>query len=40
MDLRGKHVVVVGLARSGIAAVRFLASQGALVVATDRKPAS
>jgi len=31
--------VVVGLARSGIAAARFLAKHGARVVATDRKPA-
>jgi UDP-N-acetylmuramoylalanine--D-glutamate ligase len=40
VELRGKRVVVVGLARSGIAAVRFLAAQGAEVVATDRKPAA
>jgi UDP-N-acetylmuramoylalanine--D-glutamate ligase len=38
MDVAGKRVVVVGLARSGIAAARFLASRGARVVATDRKP--
>jgi UDP-N-acetylmuramoylalanine--D-glutamate ligase len=38
MELEGKHVVVVGLARSGVAAARFLASRGARVVATDRKP--
>jgi UDP-N-acetylmuramoylalanine--D-glutamate ligase len=30
-------VVVVGLARSGVAAARFLARRGALVVAADRK---
>jgi UDP-N-acetylmuramoylalanine--D-glutamate ligase len=40
MELRGKRVVVVGLARSGVAAARFLVSQGACVVATDRKPAT
>ena len=38
MDVAGKRVVVVGLARSGIAAAGFLASRGARVVATDRKP--
>jgi len=38
MDLEGKPVVVVGLARSGIAAARFLAGRGHAVVATDRKP--
>jgi UDP-N-acetylmuramoylalanine--D-glutamate ligase len=38
MDVEGKRVVVVGLARSGIAAAGFLASRGARVVATDRKP--
>lgn len=40
MELAGKQVVVVGLARSGIAAARFLAGRGARVVATDRRPAS
>jgi len=38
MGLEGKPVVVVGLARSGIAAARFLAGRGNTVVATDRKP--
>jgi UDP-N-acetylmuramoylalanine--D-glutamate ligase len=38
MDVEGKRVVVVGLARSGIAAAGFLASRGARVLATDRKP--
>jgi UDP-N-acetylmuramoylalanine--D-glutamate ligase len=38
MDLEKKPVVVVGLARSGIAAARFLAGRGSAVVATDRKP--
>jgi UDP-N-acetylmuramoylalanine--D-glutamate ligase len=38
MALEGKPVVVVGLARSGIAAARFLAGRGSTVVATDRKP--
>ena len=39
MELAGKQVVVVGLARSGIAAAGFLAGRGARVVATDRRPA-
>ncbi len=38
MELAGKTVVVVGLARSGIAAAEFLAGRGARVVATDGKP--
>ncbi len=37
MELEGKVAVVVGLARSGIAAARFLVARGARVVATDRK---
>jgi UDP-N-acetylmuramoylalanine--D-glutamate ligase len=37
---QGKSVVVVGLARSGIAAAAFLARQGAQVTAVDRKPES
>ncbi len=40
MELAGKQVVVVGLARSGIAAAEFLLRRGALVVATDRRPAA
>ena len=38
-DLRGRHAVVLGLARSGIAAARFLADAGARVTAYDRRPA-
>jgi UDP-N-acetylmuramoylalanine--D-glutamate ligase len=38
MDLEGKPVTVVGLARSGIAAAAFCAGRGARVVAADRKP--
>ena len=38
-DLRGRRAVVLGLARSGIAASRFLADAGAVVVAYDRRPA-
>jgi UDP-N-acetylmuramoylalanine--D-glutamate ligase len=40
LDLAGKRVVVVGLARSGVAAARFLVEHGAGVVATDRKTAA
>ncbi len=35
--LEGKKVIVLGLARSGLAAVRFLLGMGALVRATDMK---
>jgi UDP-N-acetylmuramoylalanine--D-glutamate ligase len=38
MDLRGKNVVVVGLARSGAAAARFALAHGARVTANDAKP--
>ena len=37
MDMEGKQIVVVGMARSGIAAARLCARLGALVVATDSK---
>jgi UDP-N-acetylmuramoylalanine--D-glutamate ligase len=36
-DLRGRRAVVLGLARSGIAASRFLADAGASVTAYDRR---
>ncbi|MDA8140590.1 MAG: UDP-N-acetylmuramoyl-L-alanine--D-glutamate ligase [Desulfobacteraceae bacterium] len=36
MDLRDKHVVVMGLARTGLAVARFLKSQGARVTVTDQ----
>jgi UDP-N-acetylmuramoylalanine--D-glutamate ligase len=39
MALEGRPVVVVGLARSGVAAAGFLARRGTPVVATDRKSA-
>jgi UDP-N-acetylmuramoylalanine--D-glutamate ligase len=39
LDLRGKKVTVVGLARSGFAACALLAERGARVVGTDRSPA-
>jgi len=37
-DLQGKQVVVVGMAKSGQAAVRLALSQGAIVRAVDEKP--
>src|SRR6185503_5772714 len=40
MDLQGKKVLVVGLARSGVSVARFAASRGATVVANDIKPES
>jgi UDP-N-acetylmuramoylalanine--D-glutamate ligase len=39
MDLKGKKVLVVGLARTGVAAVRFLAGRGAKVKVSEAKPA-
>jgi UDP-N-acetylmuramoylalanine--D-glutamate ligase len=39
-DLRGLNVVVLGLARSGVAASRFLADAGAAVTAYDRRSGS
>jgi len=39
MELAGKKVLVVGIARSGIAASRLLISRGALVTANDLKRA-
>ncbi len=38
LDIRGKRVTVVGLARSGAAACKVLAERGAAVLATDRDP--
>jgi len=38
VELAGKKVLIVGAARSGIAAARFLLSQGAIVALTDQKP--
>ena len=39
MDLKGKTVLVVGLARTGVAAVRFLRGRGAKVKVSEAKPA-
>ena len=38
MSLRGKKVLIVGAARSGIAAAGFLVAEGATVALTDQKP--
>ncbi len=38
MELSGKKVLVIGAARSGTAAARFLAARGARVALNDRKP--
>lgn len=40
MNLRGKKVVVVGFGRSGQAAARYCAGQGARVTVTDNGPSS
>lgn len=37
MDIRGKNVLVVGLARSGIAAAHWLSDHGAVVTGTDTR---
>ena len=38
-NLRGKRVLVVGLARTGIATALFCAARGAVVTATDSRSA-
>ena len=38
MDLNGKRVLVVGLARTGIATAKFLKAKGTLVTTTEVKP--
>ena len=40
MELKDKKILVVGLARTGVAVARFLAGQGAAVTVTDMKNAS
>ncbi|MBI5682552.1 MAG: UDP-N-acetylmuramoyl-L-alanine--D-glutamate ligase [Deltaproteobacteria bacterium] len=37
-DLKGKHVLVVGLASTGLSTIRFLKEKGAVVTVTDLKP--
>src|SRR6478672_7988764 len=36
--LRGKKVLIIGAARSGIAAAKFLVERGAIVALNDQKP--
>ncbi|MCE9579056.1 MAG: UDP-N-acetylmuramoyl-L-alanine--D-glutamate ligase [Deltaproteobacteria bacterium] len=38
MELRGKQVVVVGMAQTGVALAKFCARRGARVIVTDAKP--
>jgi len=38
MELHGKRVLVVGMARTGIATAKFLKSKGSLVTTTEMKP--
>ncbi len=40
MQIAGKNILVVGLARSGVAAAEFLAARGARVTVNDAKPES
>ena len=37
MKLKGKNILVVGLAKTGVACARFLAKAGARVTATDMR---
>src|SRR5579871_5153438 len=38
MNLEGQRILVVGAAKSGIAAARFLKARGAIVTISDRRP--
>ena len=38
MDLHGKKVLVVGLARTGIATAKFLKEKGSVVTTSEMKP--
>ena len=40
MDIRGKKALVMGLARSGVAAAQWLSDHGAIVTVTDRRQPS
>jgi len=40
MELSGKNIAVIGLAKTGLATTEFLLHQGARVVATDERPVS
>ena len=37
MDLKNKHIVVVGLGRSGLSMAKFLVSRGCSVTVTDNR---
>ena len=37
MELKNKNILVVGLAKTGVACARFLASKGARVTITDMR---
>ena len=37
MELKNKNILVVGLATTGVACARFLASKGAAVTVTDMR---
>ena len=37
MELKNKHILVVGLARTGVSVARFLAGRGAVVTVTDMR---
>jgi UDP-N-acetylmuramoylalanine--D-glutamate ligase len=38
LEVAGRKVLIIGAARSGVAAARFLANRGAIVAVTDKKP--
>jgi len=40
MDLSDKNILVMGMAKTGVACARFLAKRGAQVVATDMRDAA
>jgi UDP-N-acetylmuramoylalanine--D-glutamate ligase len=40
VNLQNQRILVIGIGKTGIAAIRFLAGRGANVVATDEKPLS
>ena len=39
LDVKGKEIVIVGMARSGMAAAEFLWKRGARVTLSDNRPA-
>ncbi|NBO66346.1 MAG: UDP-N-acetylmuramoyl-L-alanine--D-glutamate ligase, partial [Acidobacteria bacterium] len=40
MEVAGRHFIVVGMARSGLAAAQFLLSRGARVTVNDARSAT